>query len=179
MENMRFKAETVTSSKLKGTTWEDVDVGDIAMISISYGRIVSHLQFLYVKDGKFSPSVRHGDLIENLEINFQIKLDYPTEYLIGINGRHGKVGTDGVLKSITFVTNKNSYGPFPKNKPTYMATEDTEFNINALDYGWLNGFHGTIYGNQLESFGVYIKPMPIITTPKKDIDYEKIDVIEG
>ncbi|KAH0724268.1 hypothetical protein KY285_000123 [Solanum tuberosum] len=65
---MRFKVETVTSSKLKGTTWEDVDVGDIAMISISYGRTVSHLQFLYVKDGKFSPSVRHGDLIENLEI---------------------------------------------------------------------------------------------------------------
>ncbi|KAH0728936.1 hypothetical protein KY289_000124 [Solanum tuberosum] len=64
---MRFKVETVTSSKLKGTTWEDVDVGDIAMIFISYGRIVSHLQFLYVKDGKFSLSVRHGDLIENLE----------------------------------------------------------------------------------------------------------------
>ncbi|XP_006354183.2 agglutinin alpha chain-like isoform X2 [Solanum tuberosum] len=176
MENMRFKVETVTSSKLKGTTWEDVDVGDIAMISISYGRTVSHLQFLYVKDGKFSPSVRHGDLIENLEI---IKLDYPSEYLIGINGRHGISGTDRILKSITFVTNKNSYGPFPKNKPTYMASEDTEFNINALDYGWLNGFHGTICGYQLESFGVYIKPMPIITTPKKDIDYEKIDVIEG
>lgn len=68
MENMRFKIETVTSSKLKGTTWEDVDVGDIAMIFISYGRTVSHLQFLYVKDGNFSMSERHGDHIENLEI---------------------------------------------------------------------------------------------------------------
>ncbi|TMX03573.1 hypothetical protein EJD97_015763 [Solanum chilense] len=179
MENMSFKVETLTSSKLKGTTWEDVDIGDIAMIFISYGRVVSHLQFLYVKDGKFTLSKRHGDTIENLEINFQIKLDYPSEYLIGINGRHGVLGLDRILKSITFVTNKNSYGPFPKNKPTYMASEDTEFNINALDHGWLNGFHGTICGNQLESFGVYIKPMPIITIPKKDIDYDKIDVIEG
>lgn len=68
MENIGFKIETVTSTKLKGTTWEDVDVGDIAMIFISYGRAVSHLQFLYVKDGKFSLSGRHGDLIENLEI---------------------------------------------------------------------------------------------------------------
>lgn len=99
--------------------------------------------------------------------------------MIGINGRHGVLGLDRILKTITFVTNKNSYGPFPKNKPTYMASEDTEFNINALDHGWLNGFHGTICGNQLESFGVYIKPMPIITIPKKDIDYDKIDVTEG
>lgn len=65
---MSFKVETVTSSKLKGTTWEDVDIGDIAMIFISYGRVVSHLQFLYVKDGKFTLSKRHGDTIENLEI---------------------------------------------------------------------------------------------------------------
>ncbi|KAH0728935.1 hypothetical protein KY289_000123 [Solanum tuberosum] len=66
---MRFKVETVASSKLKGATWEDVDVGDIAMIFVSYGITVSHLQFLYVNDGKFSPSVRHGDPIENLEIH--------------------------------------------------------------------------------------------------------------
>ncbi|XP_055815347.1 agglutinin alpha chain-like isoform X2 [Solanum dulcamara] len=176
MENMRFKIETVTSSKLKGTTWEDVDVGDIAMIFISYGRTVSHLQFLYVKDGNFSVSERHGDHIENLEI---IKLDYPSEYLIGVNGRHGIFGADRILKSITFVTNKKSYGPFPKNKPTYMTNEDTDFNLNVLDDGWLNGFHGTIFGGQLESFGVYIKPMSIIKTPKKDINYEKIDVIDA
>ncbi|KAH0724267.1 hypothetical protein KY284_000132 [Solanum tuberosum] len=80
---MRFKVETVTSSKLKGTTWEDVDVGDIAMISISYGITVSHLQFLYVKDGKFSPSVRHGDLIENLEISFYLhKVRVKSAYLM-------------------------------------------------------------------------------------------------
>ncbi|KAJ8565176.1 hypothetical protein K7X08_007752 [Anisodus acutangulus] len=173
---MGFKIETVKSTKLKGTTWEDVDVGDIAMIFISYGRAVSHLQFLYVKDGKFSLSGRHGDLMENLEI---IKLDYPSEYVIGVNGRHGIFGTDRILKSITFVTNKSSYGPFPKNKPTYMGSEDTDFNISVLDHGWLNGFHGTICGGQLESFGVYIKPMPIITPPKIDIDYDKIDVIDG
>ncbi|CAN4089733.1 unnamed protein product [Withania somnifera] len=174
MENMGFKIETMTSSKLKGATWEDVDVGDIAMIFISYGRSISHLQFLYVKDGKFSLSGRHGDLIENLEI---IKLDDPCEYLIGVNGRHGVVGTDRILKSITFVTNKNSYGPFPKHRPTYMGSEDTEFNINVLDHGWLNGFHGTVFGGQLESFGVYIKPMP---PPKKDMnDYVKIDIVDG
>ncbi|MCD9559707.1 hypothetical protein HAX54_017877 [Datura stramonium] len=177
MENMGFKIETMTSSKLRGTTWEDVDVGDIAMIFVSYGRTVSHLQFLYVKDGKFSLSGRHGDLIENLEI---IKLDYPSEYVIGVNGRHGMFGSERIVKSITFVTNKNSYGPFPKNKPTYMGGEDTEFNINVLDHGWINGFHGTIFGGQLESIGVYIKPIPItITPPRKEIDYDKIDVIDG
>ncbi|XP_060200964.1 inactive protein RESTRICTED TEV MOVEMENT 1-like isoform X2 [Lycium barbarum] len=178
MQDMGFKIETVTSTKLKGTTWDDVDLGDVAMIFISYGRTaVSNLQFLYVKDGKFSLSGRHGDLIEHLEI---IKLDYPYEYLIGVNGRHSLgIGADIILKSITFVTNKKSYGPFPKMKSTYMATEDTEFNINVLDHGWLNGFHGTTRGGQLESFGVYIKPMPIITPPKKDIDSDTIDVIDG
>ncbi|XP_060200962.1 inactive protein RESTRICTED TEV MOVEMENT 1-like [Lycium barbarum] len=166
MQDIRFKIETVTSTKLKGTTWEDVDVGDIAMIFISYRKTVSHLQFSYVKDGNFSLSQRHGENIEHLEI---IKLDYPSEYLIGVNGRHGiSFGTDRVLKSITFVTNKNSYGPFPKNKPLCMGSEDTEFNINILDHGWLNGFHGTTCEGQLESFGVYIKPIPIITPPKKD-----------
>ncbi|OIT31241.1 PREDICTED: inactive protein RESTRICTED TEV MOVEMENT 1-like [Nicotiana attenuata] len=168
---MAFKIETVASSKLKGEKWDDVDQGDIAMIFISYGRIISHLQFLYVKNGNFSLSGKHGDLIEHLEI---IKLDYPSEYLIGVNGRHGVIGTDRVLKSITFVTNKNSYGPFPKNKPTYMGSEDTEFNINVGNYGWLNGFHGTICNGQLESFGVYINPIPI----SKDIDYDKIDVVD-
>ncbi|CAN4114075.1 unnamed protein product [Withania somnifera] len=178
MENIGFKIETVTSSKLKGATWEDVDVGDVAMIFISYAGSVSHLQFLYVKDGKFSLSGRHGDPIENLEI---IKLDYPFEYVVGVNGCHGILETDRILKSITFVTNKNSYGPFPKNRSTnYYRTgsdQDTEFNMNALDRGWLNGFHGTRCGFQLESFGVYIKPMPIIIPPKKDMnDYDKIDV---
>ncbi|CAN4114078.1 unnamed protein product [Withania somnifera] len=157
----------MTSSKLKGTAWEDVDVDEIAMIFISYGRSVGHLQFLYVKDGKFSLSGSHGDPIENLET---IKLDYPSEYVIGVNGRHGIFGTDRILKSITFVTNKNSYGPFPRDKPTYMGVEDTEFNINVLDHGWINGFHGTMFGGQLESFGVYIKPVPIITPPKNDMN---------
>lgn len=97
--------------------------------------------------------------------------------MIGVNGRHGVIGTNKVLKSITFVTNKNTYGPFPKNKLSYLMSEDTDFNINVLDHGWINGFHGTIFGGQIESFGVHIKPMPIMITPKND--YEKIDVVDG
>lgn len=65
---MAFKIETVANSKLKGAKWDDVDQGDIAMIFISYGRTISHLQFLYIKDGNFSLSGRRGDLIEHLEM---------------------------------------------------------------------------------------------------------------
>lgn len=75
----------------------------------------------------------------------QIVLDFPNEYVTQVKGTTGKVGSLRVITSLTFITNKQTYGP-------YGAVTGTEFGSPA---GLLvTGFFGK-GGDSLDQFGVF------------------------
>ncbi|XP_057775563.1 agglutinin-like [Salvia miltiorrhiza] len=85
----------------------------------------------------------------------RIRIDYPSEFLIGISGTFGKVEhmePDNVC-TLTFHTNKNQYGPFG-TKPG-----PTPFSLIANGAA-VTGFHGRC-GQYVEAIGLYVKPLSI------------------
>ncbi|XP_057785508.1 agglutinin-like [Salvia miltiorrhiza] len=90
----------------------------------------------------------------------KIRIDYPSEFLIGISGTYGKGEhmSDNVC-TLTFHTNKNQYGPFG-SKPG-----PTPFSLIANGAAVM-GFHGRC-GQYVEAIGLYIKPLSSLSTELK------------
>lgn len=89
----------------------------------------------------------------------QIKLDYPSEFLTWIRGyyvdfRPIVIQPATYVTSITFGTNKATYGPFGSHESC-----DIEFDFKFGTDASFGGFHGTTHIHYLESIGVYIKPI--------------------
>ncbi|KAL6527438.1 hypothetical protein OROGR_016528 [Orobanche gracilis] len=80
----------------------------------------------------------------------KILIDFPSEYLTGISGSHGRWGKfPDLVTSLKFHTNRAEYGPFGKGS-------DTRFSFIAHG-GVITGFHGRA-GAYIDAIGVYIKP---------------------
>lgn len=99
----------------------------------------------------------------------QVRLSYPSEFLTGISGWH----VSGIIRSLTFITNKRTYGPFGGvagniySSFEYKLGEDNKFA----------GFHGTAGTYYLNSIGVYMKPMTTlanVNNAKVHINNEKV-----
>lgn len=86
----------------------------------------------------------------------QITLDYPSEFITGISG--GCQGSYGgpYLSSITFHTNKATYGPYTPGAPD-KTSQVTNFNYQVG--GKFYGFFGTYKSAEIESIGFYMKPL--------------------
>lgn len=81
------------------------------------------------------------------------------EYLTCVSGQYGKKK----LGSITFGTNKSTYGPYGST----LKSSDPQFVykfIPALSFG---GFHGSVYKSCLCSIGVYVRPLGLNVEPDK------------
>nr|GMD23113.1 inactive protein RESTRICTED TEV MOVEMENT 1-like [Ipomoea batatas] len=134
------------------TPWDDVSLGQVVGIVIYYdsSRIYS-LRFIYVQDSIYKMSI-HGEAIrENCQT---IMLEYPNEYLTAVNGNRD---SSSVVKSITFVTNMATYGPFGNQTLVY---NDRKFGFlqGGKQSHWIRGFYGTLHGNGcLGSLGVFIQ----------------------
>ncbi|KAL6521990.1 hypothetical protein OROMI_031867 [Orobanche minor] len=80
----------------------------------------------------------------------KILIDFPSEYLTGISGSHGRWGHfPDLVTSLKLHTNRTEYGPFGKGS-------GTRFSFVAHG-GVITGFHGRA-GAYLDAIGVYIKP---------------------
>ena len=77
----------------------------------------------------------------------QISLDFPSEYITEVSGYTGKVRGYTVVRSLTFKTNKKTYGP-------YGVTSGTPFNL-PIENGLIVGFKGSI-GYWLDYIGFYL-----------------------
>lgn len=63
-----------------------------------------------------------------------------------------------IAASITFVTNKTTYGPFGKAR---INSWDCMHSFNCSlgsEVCWFSGFYGTVYNDYIESIGVYMTP---------------------
>lgn len=83
-----------------------------------------------------------------------MKLASPDEFLTSIEGYYGKISEWGpiTVRSLTFKSNKRTYGPFGVEQGTYFSFQETASNIKIV------GFHG-MSGWYLDSIGAYVKPL--------------------
>lgn len=79
-------------------------------------------------------------------------LDYPSEFLTWVRGAY----LGNFLRSITFGTNKSSYGPYGRNTVNPLAPYYT-FSFQIGNDRSFDGFHGTKTDTFIESIGVYMK----------------------
>nr|GMD26084.1 inactive protein RESTRICTED TEV MOVEMENT 1-like [Ipomoea batatas] len=133
------------------TAWDDVSLGQVVGIVICYdsSRICS-LRFIYLKDSVYKMAI-HGEIRESCQT---IMLEYPSEYLIAVNGHRD---SSSVVKSISFVTNKSTYGPFGNQTLGYS---DCKFGFlqGGKQKHWIRGFYGTLQSSgYLGSLGVFIQ----------------------
>ncbi|KAM6576289.1 hypothetical protein CsatB_028126 [Cannabis sativa] len=101
---------------------------------------------------------KSGHFIDSIGIYVKlIVLNGPVEYLISINGTHGKFNDipDDVILSLSFQTNLKTYGPFGTTTGEPFAIPLSEDNV-------LVGFFGRC-GYYLDALGTYVKPEPIIS----------------
>ncbi|XP_019227648.1 PREDICTED: inactive protein RESTRICTED TEV MOVEMENT 1-like [Nicotiana attenuata] len=145
---------------LNGEIWDDKE-DKVVKIFISHGRRVNFIQFLFIKNGSFVLSNKHGG---DGGLKFDtIKLDYPSEFITWIRGYYVEfhptvIQPANYVTSITFGTNKATYGPFGSHE-----SSDIEFDFQFGTDGAFGGFHGTTHIHYLESIGVYIKPITCST----------------
>jgi hypothetical protein len=80
----------------------------------------------------------------------QIVFDFPSEVLTHITGFYGSAIIMGptVIRSLTFHTNKRTYGPYGDEVGTYFSTNFTN--------GRIVGFHGR-EGWYIDGIGVHVQ----------------------
>uniref|UniRef100_M1DMM4 RTM1 protein n=1 Tax=Solanum tuberosum TaxID=4113 RepID=M1DMM4_SOLTU len=153
-----IKVGPIGGKTTDGSVWDEKGKGEIAKIFVTSGieaNFVLSLQFLFVDhNGQFILSDRHGaHYNSSLTTTFNtVVLDYPSEFLIGIKGTYYSNG----MRSITFVSNKGTYGPYGGVKPMVV---DREFDFQIGNDRSFGGFHGLKQKAYVESIGLYLKPI--------------------
>ncbi|XP_037497919.1 mannose/glucose-specific lectin [Jatropha curcas] len=138
-----------------GNVWDDGFHTTIRQLIVGVGSIVDSLQVEYDKHGRSMWCERRGYSIGGNK--YMVKLDYPREYLVSISGHYGSNDDSSYICSLTFKSNRNTYGPFGSTTGIPFSTPSS--------YGKIIGLHGTAY-HCLHSIGVHVKPiLPIILGP--------------
>ncbi|KAL4592408.1 hypothetical protein LXL04_005401 [Taraxacum kok-saghyz] len=152
-DNQKFSP---VSMELEGSIWDEGGNTDIVQILISHEhQSVNAIQFVYVVDGKLLRSEIHGRVISDRGFA-AVGFDYPSEYLVSVSGRHSDYNGD--LASITFGTNKRTYGPFGSIRDPFNA-DLYSFAYYFSPKTSFGGFHGCVSGSSSSnlSIGVYIR----------------------
>lgn len=162
-----------------GTRWDEKGRDEVCQIFVSYNHdTIYSLQFLFYENGKLVMSNKHG--IDKCERFCPVTFDYPTEFLTSISGSFRTSYGDSILSSISFKTNKGSYGPFGT---TPSADVKRKFTFQIGNYPSLGGFHGSKTSHGIESFGVYMKPIttsmihfkdPTVKVKKEGVQEKKV-----
>ncbi|KAJ6399523.1 hypothetical protein OIU77_020142 [Salix suchowensis] len=133
-----------------GKPWDDGVFSGVKKIFLTKGEAIYSIQIEYDRNGQSFWAVGHGGGSEG-SFNM-IKFDYPYEVLISVCGYYATLTGDdqrkgGVIKSLTFHTNKAKYGPYGEETGTFFTSTKTE--------GKIVGFHGRT-GCYLNAIGVHL-----------------------
>lgn len=160
-----------------GTRWDEKGRDEVAQIFVSYTHdTVYSLQFLFYENDKLVMSNKHG--INECESFCAVTFDYPTEFLTSISGSFRTSYGCTILNSISFGTNKGSYGPF--GTPSDKANK---FTFQIGNYPSFGGFHGSKSRRGIDSFGIYMKPIktsmihfkdPMVKVKKEGVQEKKL-----
>ncbi|XP_048128152.1 jacalin-related lectin 20-like [Rhodamnia argentea] len=148
-----------------GSSYDDQTYSDIRKITIIVTSVIESITIDYDQNGCLvrSPrhggstdydqngcvvsSLRHGGFLEGEK--WELPLDYPNEYLISLSG-YIREDSYWVINSLTFHSNKRSYGPYGNERGKF-------FTFPQVD-GKIIGFHGRC-GFSLDSIGAYFGPV--------------------
>ncbi|KAK9066199.1 hypothetical protein SSX86_013520 [Deinandra increscens subsp. villosa] len=117
-----------------GDEWDDGVHGGVREITLVHGGCINSIQVTYDNHGKPFLEEKHGGIGGTKYA--QIKLQFPDEILIGVSGHYCPLfyGGSPVIRSLTFKTNRRTFGPFG-------VEEGTPFNFFA-NGGHIVGFVG-------------------------------------
>ncbi|KAI5435160.1 jacalin-related lectin 3 isoform X1 [Lathyrus oleraceus] len=133
-----------------GSRWDDGIYSGVRQLVIVHGAGIDSIQIEYDRKGSSIWSEKHGGSGGNK--TDKVKLDYPDEFLTSIHGYHGSLNQWGnnLVRSLSFESNKKTYGPFGVEQGTYFSVPTTGAKIV--------GFHGKC-GWYLDAIGVYMKSL--------------------
>ncbi|KAF5793366.1 putative jacalin-like lectin domain-containing protein [Helianthus annuus] len=126
-------------------------------ITLVYGSYIDSIRVTYDNNGKPFLAEKHGDIGGTKSA--QIKLQFPDEILVSVSGHYCPVvyGGSPVIRSLTFKSNKRTFGPFG-------VEEGTPFN-SFTNGGHIVGFNGRS-GWFLDSPGFYLSSY---SSPKQNL----------
>ncbi|KAJ8756003.1 hypothetical protein K2173_024548 [Erythroxylum novogranatense] len=139
-----------------GDSWDDGGTYDgIRSIYVAHGLCIDSICAVYDYNGKPVTANKHGGTGGKID---EIKLDYPDEFLVGVSGYYGNFWFMYVIRSITFESNRRTYGPFGDEVGTPFT-----FTVES---GSVVGFKGRS-GWYIDSIGFYISntPPPSLSPP--------------
>ncbi|KAF5204060.1 Jacalin-related lectin [Thalictrum thalictroides] len=135
MVGERRKTITVgPSGGTGGSNWDDGSYTGIRSITLVYDRCIDSIRVEYDKKGKPVLAEKHGGTGGSQTTT--IRLKYPEELLTTVSGHYCPVvnGGSAVIRSLTFKTNRRSFGPFG-------VQEGTPFSF-PMDGDVIVGFKG-------------------------------------
>ncbi|KAF5182495.1 inactive protein RESTRICTED TEV MOVEMENT 1-like [Thalictrum thalictroides] len=160
--NSTFGSNSVFGSPFGGNSdcsskaWDEKGVKGLSRIYICHGYgVINSIQTGYVEGNSIVLSEKHGGNGSRFDT---VTLDYPSEFLTGINGHTTSSG----IGSITFVTNQSTYGPFGSEKynpaaGVFGSVKPGEMYVITFGNDFF-GFHGYSNDSFLEKIGAYVKP---------------------
>uniref|UniRef100_A0A7N0V401 Jacalin-type lectin domain-containing protein n=1 Tax=Kalanchoe fedtschenkoi TaxID=63787 RepID=A0A7N0V401_KALFE len=137
-----------------GAVWNDGLHSGIRQLIIIYGAGIDSIQVEYDVNGTSVWSAKHGG--NGGSKTDKVKFNYPEEYLTSIHGHYGSLSdwSPVFVRSLTFGTNKKTYGPFGIEHGTYFSLPTNGIKIV--------GFHGR-NGSYLDAIGAHLRPLQQIT----------------
>ncbi|KAK1390380.1 hypothetical protein POM88_018558 [Heracleum sosnowskyi] len=144
----------------RGTPWDNQGKAEITQIFISCSQTyINYMYFAYIENGRYVLSDKFGGGQGSASIK-TVTFDYPSEYITQISGKYRTPNAMRTfLSSITFYTNKGTYGPYAPSS-SYFSGCESEFNYEIG--GKFCGFFGTHTGDSIESIGFYMKPLQMM-----------------
>ncbi|XP_026393625.1 jacalin-related lectin 3-like [Papaver somniferum] len=141
-----------------GGRWDDGVHTGIKQLIVTHGAGVDSIQIEYDDKGNSVWSPKHGgNGGEKLD---RIILKHPDEFLISISGYYGSATSlygPVFIRSLTFVSNMKTYGPFGSNQL------GTHFSF-SMSNSKIVGFHG-YFGWYLDAIGVHMRQLFVYQEP--------------
>ncbi|XP_024031907.1 galactose-specific lectin-like [Morus notabilis] len=131
-----------------GVAFDDGAYTGIREINFEYNNetAIGSIQVTYDVNGTPFEAKKHASFIKGFT-QVKISLDFPSEYIVEVSGYTGKVSGYTVVRSLTFKTNKETYGP-------YGVTSGTHFKL-PIQNGLIVGFKGSV-GYWLDYIGFHL-----------------------
>ncbi|XP_059666850.1 mannose/glucose-specific lectin-like [Cornus florida] len=138
-----------------GTQWDDGIYTTVRQIIIYAGVVVDSIQIEYDKNGQSILSNKHGQSTGGTK--HTVKFEYPNEFLVAISGYYSLESAFVGIQSITFHSNRTTYGPFgTESGKHFMFSTPSTGNI----IGKIVGLYGRS-GYHLDAIGAYSILHPI------------------
>lgn len=153
-----------------GSKWDDGVYSTVRQIVLAHGAGIDSIQFEYDKQGSSVWSNKHGGT--GGYKTDKVKLGYPDEFLTSIHGYYGALYEGGPIcvRSLNFVSNERTYGPFGVDQGTFFSI--------PIGREKIVGFFGRC-GWFLDAIGAYMTPVPQTNASRDLICSQQSYVVSG